>query len=462
MPDEQPDASREANSPSGPAAQTYPLIRFDRAEAAFAYRRGEPITVERFLQDVGALAAILPPHRHVLNLCTDRYRFAVGLGAALRRRQISLLPPNDTPGVLADLAEDYADLYCLSDGAAPAAPIPCLRYPDEFAARPALAAIPVLPARQPAVLLFTSGSTGRPKAAAKSWGTLVRSARAAGARLGIGALPGASIVGTVPHQHSYGLESTILLALQHGLALQAERPFYPGDIAAALAALPRPRILVTTPIHIRALLADAEPAPPADLLVSATAPLARELAAEAEARFRAPLLEIYGCSEAGQVAVRQTSREAAWRCLDGITLRQDEEGTWAAGEAVETPTLLHDVIELAGGGSFMLHGRTADMVNIAGKRTSLAHLNHQLAAIDGVLDGVFVVPPEEEGPVTRLAAFVVAPGLAAEAVLAALRERIDAAFLPRPLVFVEALPRNTLGKLPREALLPLVAEGGMA
>jgi acyl-coenzyme A synthetase/AMP-(fatty) acid ligase len=37
--------------------------------------------------------------------------------------------------------------------------------------------------------------------------------------------------------------------------------------------------------------------------------------------------------------------------------------------------------------------------------------------------------------------------------MGALRERMDPAFLPRPLVLVEALPRNALGKLPREALL---------
>ncbi|MFX8164658.1 AMP-ligase, partial [Acinetobacter baumannii] len=86
---------------------------------------------------------------------------------------------------------------------------------------------------------------------------------------------------------------------------------------------------------------------------------------------------------------------------------------------------------------------------IAGKRSSLAYLNHQLNAIPGVVDGVFFMPddapptPHAYGglPVTRLVALVVAPGLSAAAVLRALHERIDAAFLPRPLLFVEALPR---------------------
>jgi 3-hydroxymyristoyl/3-hydroxydecanoyl-(acyl carrier protein) dehydratase len=51
---------------------------------------------------------------------------------------------------------------------------------------------------------------------------------------------------------------------------------------------------------------------------------------------------------------------------------------------------------------------------------------------------------------------VVAPALSREALLQALRQRIDPVFLPRPLVFVDALPRNTTGKLPREALARLL------
>ena len=74
----------------------------------------------------------------------------------------------------------------------------------------------------------------------------------------------------------YGFESTVLLALLSGNAFSAERPFYPADIAAAIAAVPQPRALVTTPVHLRALLASAIDLPPLDLIVSATAPLGQE------------------------------------------------------------------------------------------------------------------------------------------------------------------------------------------
>jgi len=254
------------------------------------------------------------------------------------------------------------------------------------------------------------------------------------------------------------LESTVLLAMQGGLVLHAGRPFYPADIRAELAALARPRGLVTTPVHLRALLAESEPLAPVDLLLCATAPLAPQLAAAAEAAFGAPLLEIYGCTEAGQVASRRTVEGAQWRALPDVTLRQDEKGTWVKGGHVEAEVLLSDVIELRSRGNFLLHGRHADLVNIAGKRTSIANLNYHLNSIDGVRDGVFVMPDEDGVAVTRLMAFVVAPGLDSEGVMNALRQRVDAAFLPRPLCLVDALPRNPTGKLPRQALNDLAAQ----
>jgi acyl-coenzyme A synthetase/AMP-(fatty) acid ligase len=115
-----------------------------------------------------------------------------------------------------------------------------------------------------------------------------------------------------------------------------------------------------------------------------------------------------------------------------------------------------DILEPVTDELFLLHGRIADLVNIAGKRHSLASLNHLLNTIPGVVDGAFYMPDETgHNHIARLAACVVAPGLDAPHLLAALREQIDPVFLPRPLLFVDALPRNSTGKLPREALQAL-------
>jgi acyl-coenzyme A synthetase/AMP-(fatty) acid ligase len=137
-------------------------------------------------------------------------------------------------------------------------------------------------------------------------------------------------------------------------------------------------------------------------------------------------------------------------------MRQEGDGMRVHGGHVEIDAPLSDVIERKADGSFVLHGRTADMVNIAGKRTSLASLNHHLNSIAGVQDGVFFLPDDGDGAVTRPLAFVVAPGMSAPQILDALRNSVDAVFLPRPLYFVDALPRNTTGKLTRESLLQLM------
>jgi len=435
-----------------------PLLRNFELDSVFAYQGGASIRARDFLRDVRQLAQKLPESAYVLNVCTDRYRFCVGFAAALLQRQITLLPPNQTRDMLERLASHYAGLYRLTDanddiGSA----LPTMVFPDLGSFTPAATSIPGIPASQTAAVMFTSGSTGEPLPHAKTWGALVESGTAEGARLGLTGSR-AALLGTVPAQHMYGLESTLMMPLQGGIAMHGGRPFYPADVCDAIEALPRPRVLVTTPVHLRTLVCEASTFPALDLIICATAPLTPQLAAQAEAHFGCPLHEIYGCTEAGQVATRRTVETAEWQVLPDITIRQDEKGAWVSGGHVHGEILLNDMIELRDHDRFVLHGRKADLVNIAGKRTSLAHLNYHLNSIEGVRDGVFIVPEEDGASVARLMAFVVAPGVSRNAILEALRARVDPAFMPRPLSFVPALPRNATGKMPHAALQALASE----
>jgi len=429
-----------------------PLVRGFGAGAAFAYRGGRRLIIEQFLWDVSRLAAALPDRQYLLNLCTDRYHFSVGFAAALVRRQINLLPPNETPDLIERLAAQYPGVYCLSDRPTGLESLETVLFPELVDRGTAALPVPGVPEKQVAAIVFTSGSTGESVPYRKTWGSLVRVALAEIEILGLRSRRGMALVGTVPPQHVFGLEATVLTVMQGGLVLHARRAFYPADIRGDLASLPRPRGLVISPVHLRVLLAESDDLPPVDFLLCATAPLSPQLAAQAEARFGAPLYEIYGCTESGGIASRRTVETSEWRAMKDVTLRADSKGTWVRGGHVEIEVLLADVIELRGHGRFLLHGRTADLVNIAGKRTSLAHLNYHLNSIEGVRDGTFVVPEQEGETVTRLTAYVVAPGLSGEDLMNALRQRIDAAFLPRPLHFVDALPRNEVGKLPRQSL----------
>lgn len=419
-----------------------------------------------FLADVSHLAAQLGEGRHVLNACIDRYHFAVGFGASLVAGKLSLLPSAHTPEVIRRLRELAPDVVCLTDEADCDVELPLIEYPRSSGGRDpsrggaAGFSVPAIPAAQAAACVFTSGSTGRPLPHRKSWGPLIACVREEARRLGLEGRDACAIVATVPPQHMYGLESSVLMALGGALALCAERPFYPADIAAVLAAVPRPRILVSTPIHLRALLESGIALPEVDLIVCSTAPLAMQLAADIERRCHTRLLEIYGSTETGEIALRRPTQGAEWQLWPGITLAVKGEESWARGGHLEQPTRLFDVLEVTGEGRFLLHGRVADLVNIAGKRSSLAYLNHQLNSIPGIVDGAFFHVDDPRAAHTggaRVAACVVAPRLDAAQLLERLRERIDPVFLPRPLVFVARLPRNSTGKLPQEALRSLAA-----
>jgi acyl-coenzyme A synthetase/AMP-(fatty) acid ligase len=432
-----------------------------------AYRGGEPICVARFLSDVRHVARSLPPCTHVFNACTDRYRFAVGLAAALLSGRISLLPSGHAPEMMRQLGAFAPGVICLTDEADGGSALPCMLYPaahgtcPEDVASDAVNGMPQVDEAQLIAYVFTSGSTGAPLPWRKSFGRLIGCVREQARRLDLSGGARWAILATVPPQHMYGLEASVLLPLGTGHALCAERPFYPADIVAALEQLPRPRALVSTPVHLRALLASGVALPAVDLVVCSTAPLARQLAVEAECRFGTRLLEIYGSTESGQIAMRRPTATPEWRLWPGVSLEQQGESTWARGGHLEQPTALADVLEMTGTESFLLHGRVSDLVNIAGKRSSLAYLNHQLNSIPGVLDGAFFHAEEPSGSLTgvvRVGACVVAPALEAARLLEALRERIDAVFLPRPLLFVEQLPRNGTGKLPLSALRALAIE----
>jgi acyl-coenzyme A synthetase/AMP-(fatty) acid ligase len=441
------------------AVSSHPLLAHRTPESIVAWRHGEAISVAGFLGDVARIAAVLPAGRHVLNTCSDRYCFAVGFAATLVSGRVSLLPSTFTQEVAGHLRVFAPDVFCLTDGNSDAFGLPCVVYPDGPPADASPSEIPLIAGDRPVAWLFTSGSTGKPVPHQKTWGALVVNVRAEGEVLGLFDGRRHSIVGTVPAQHMYGFESTVMVALQSGAAFSSGRPLFPADICSAIAAVPRPRVLVTTPFHLRTLLDAGVDIPDLDLLLSATAPLSPNLVREAEARCRAPLLEIYGSTETGQIASRRPVETAEWQLFPGVHLTVEDGRVWASGGHVEGNVGMSDMLEITGPGRFLLHGRSADMINIAGKRSSLAYLNHQLCAVPGVIDGTFVIPDEEPPDgVTRLIAVVAAPGMNAATLTLALRARIEPAFLPRRVLFVAGLPRNATGKLPAEALRALIAE----
>lgn len=439
--------------------QKLPLVSHASLDDTIAWRKKSAITVSQFLADVAALANLLPEGQHVLNVCRDRYHFAVGFAAALVSNKVSLLPPTHTVEMVQRLQAFAADVFCLHDNVDCDIALPKLCYPQNSAVQTSFEQIPLIDAQQVAAIVFTSGSTGAPLPHIKSWGSLVHNVQAQAESLHLKTEVSYTFLGTIPPQHMYGFESTVLLPLQSGNTLHSGQPFYPEDIAEALNQIKGDRIMVSTPLHLRLLL-DAELSlPEIELVLSATAPLSEALAHKTEAYVHAPLIEIYGSTETGQIATRRTTQTDEWQLMPDVRLKSISDRLWAEGGHVEIPAALNDVIVPTADDRFLLQGRMQDIINIAGKRNSLASLNHHLTSIDGVIDGAFFMPDElSHDHVTRLSACVVAPGLNAAQISAELRKRIDPVFLPRPLLFTESLPRNSTGKLPRQALQALISE----
>ena len=436
------------------------LIAHRTANARIAVRGRESISAGSFVAAAQALAQQLPPAQYVLNSCRDRHLFAVAFCAALIAGRTSLLPPSRTPETLAQLATRYPDTLYLGEEDGDIVwhdrSVPAMKWQTGTDAKawppPAIARDHV------AAIAFTSGSTGEPQPQPKTWGAIVDGARAEVIALHLddATIDEVVLVGTVSPQHMYGFESTVLLALHGPCAFAAEHPLHPDEVVAVLSRISGRRVLITAPVHLRALAESAHSMPTLDRVVSATAPLTPELAKRCESMWGTRVFEVYGCTETGMVATRRTVDGALWTTMLDVKIESSGDGFRAYGGHVQ-PGQLADRLRLISASTFELEGRTDDVVNIGGKRASLQGLNRVLLSIDGVVDGAIFEPPSAPAVTReqRLMALVVAPDITRADLLTALRAQIDPAFLPRPLLWVDALPRNAQGKLPKAELLAL-------
>ncbi len=420
------------------------------------------IQVRDFCRHVHALAAALPEQRYCINLCENRYWFMVSFCAVIVRGQCNLLPQNRAEGTQAWLLETYPDSYLLSDHGLESAAAEVFRA-DRANTHSESTQIPDIPLDQQVALAFTSGSTGQPSPNLKTWRTFFESTRINATHMLDTTGEQHYALATVPPQHMWGLETSVLMPLQARLCVSDEKPLFPQDIARRLAALPAPRLLISTPVHLRALVRSGLSFPKTERILCATAPLDEALAAEVERVFEGTLVEVFGCSEVGSMARRETARETLWTRFDGIDFSSNtqDDGTrqWQASAAhLPAAQVLQDAIELHGEHQFRLTGRATDMIEIAGKRGSLSALNQLLMQVPGVIDGAIFMPEKHTGTTRPVALFELEPDCSKDAVLAALARHLDPVFLPRPCIVVDAMPREDNGKLRHARLLEALAQ----
>ena len=415
-----------------------------------------------FLVDVAAARLALVSHDAVCNMSRRRYDFMVLLAATLLNGQTTVLPSSRAPRAIAAAVEGWSSVM-FTEGLDDV-PMP---GPAAASAGDIDALAEQLPFASGEVHVFTSGSTGEPIRHVKTWGTLTGGAKLTAEVIERAGLdPGqCMIVGTTPHQHMFGLEAAVFTSLAHGSCLYDAAVFYPADLEILVARAEAlgicDLVLVTSPPHLKFLEEALCQTPQVRCIISATAPLHRDIAARLEANGDRRVFEIYGSTETGSLAWRRTTISELWAPLKGFRLTPGQGGWFAEAPHLARGATLGDDIELCPDGRFRLLGRHGDMVRIAGKRQSLGALNTALTAMPEIRDGV-VIRETVDGE-DRLSVFVVLGPESAmdaealrQAVRVYMRGHFDPVFVPRRVQIVDRLPRGETGKIAASDLADLV------
>jgi len=374
--------------------------------------------------------------------------------AVIVRAQTNLLPSNKNTLTQIRLSERYDKTYIISDTNIALATgiervdlqgltLSILEDSDngDFS-------VPQIALSHIAAICFTSGSTGDAKAILKSWCTFVQSTKINCGYMVPNQEQTFYHLATVPSQHMWGLETTVLMALLSPVCMVDAQPFYPQDICTQLAILPSPTTLVTTPLHLRALNSINDTNLELDNVLVATAPINQELSHAIETKFNTQVREVYGCSEVGSMAIRQPARTQLWHQFAGLDYIYKSDGSViVTGDHLSEDIIIDDQLTSKGNDLFTLSGRNTDQIKIAGKRGSLTEVNNVLMKFSSLIDGVVIFPTQER-VVPRLVALVVLPEEHHKNELRQhFSQHLDAVFIPRPIIIVDALPREENGKL---------------
>jgi long-chain acyl-CoA synthetase len=381
----------------------------------------------------------------------------------------------DFEGVLGHLRERLEALRPIN--------IPALPW-AELQARP----LPHRPAVQPgdrAVIIYTSGTTGRPKGAVLSHRNLVSNVESSIAVLG--SMRCDRLVLVLPMFHSFMLTVAILLPLSIGAGIIIIKSIKPFRNVLFEMIFKRATVFLGIPQIFQALATAKIPwwlrwLLPLRLAISGSAPLPVETLKAFAQRFRFPLLEGYGLSEASPVVcvnpihgvskpgsvgppvpgvqVRvfdENDRELGVGEVGEIVVRGDNVmlGYWNQEEATAAALRsgwLHtgDVGKVDSDGYVYITDRMKDMLLVHGNNVYPREIEEVIYQMPGVREVAVVGRPDAHRGELPVAFVVPADGatLDAGAISKFCRERLADYKLPREIRVVTAgLPRNATGKI---------------
>ena len=317
---------------------------------------------------------------------------------------------------------------------------------------------------EPFLYLFTGGSTGKPKTWPKTPRNLLTEAGYQATAFGI--TRDDLVLSTVPPRHIYGLLFSILVPFTGSAQVLGGIYTFPREILRA-AREHRASILVSIPVHYRALKAGDLQRSSLRLALSSAGVLAEEDAAYFYEKTGLDVVEVFGSTETGGIATRRRRVDKeSWAAMDPVTWKIRDEKLRVRSAFVSpalpcdaegffiTADRAHD----EGENRFTLLGRADDIVKIGGKRVDLAAVQAKLKGIPGVRDAVVVALPSGKGRQNELGAIVVTD-LAGTQVRHHLALVSEAYAVPKRITVAEAIPVTPTGKYDREKIDAMLAAG---
>lgn len=281
----------------------------------------------------------------------------------------------------------------------------------------------------------TSGSTGAPRPCIHATADLVGEAaflaeRFAGRR---------RVVALVPAHHLYGIIWTAMLPAMLDIPVVAR------TLGASLALRPGD-LVVAVPDQWAALVRLAGRFPEDVVGVSSAAPLDDALAETLLLAGLRDLVDVYGSSETGGIALRSLPA-TDYQLMPRWSLQAGDAGLWCVADRRGLVADLPDHIERTGDRSLRPVGRRDGAVQVAGHNVWPERVAAVLRSVDGVAEAAVRL-----GANGRLRAFLVPRTGADPAHLIARAEHAVATRLteverPKSFATGPALPRNAMGKL---------------
>ncbi|HSY74499.1 MAG TPA: AMP-binding protein, partial [Dongiaceae bacterium] len=151
-----------------------------------------------------------------------------------------------------------------------------------------------------AVIIYTSGTTGKPKGAMLSHGNLLHNVNSC--RIVLESVPDDCFAVILPMFHTYMMTVGIFLPFTSGGSIVLVKSLHPPRAMLQEIFSRRATILPAVPSFYRLLLgSQLPPQIPIRIFISGSAPLPMQTLKEFEEKFKVPLIEGYGLSEASPV-----------------------------------------------------------------------------------------------------------------------------------------------------------------